>query len=59
MVEFRNKYRISSNKESGLGRYDIILEPKEKGEDTFIIDYEVCYPQLVGTIQLSGGRMHV
>lgn len=21
--------------------------------------YEVCYPQLVGTIQLSGGRRHV
>jgi hypothetical protein len=59
MVEFRNKYRISSNKESGLGRYDIMLEPKEKGEDTFIIEFKVCYPQLVGTIQLSGGRRHV
>lgn len=21
--------------------------------------YQVCYPQLVGTIQLSGGRRHV
>ena len=21
--------------------------------------FEVCYPQLVGTIQLSGGRRHV
>lgn len=21
--------------------------------------YEMCYPQLVGTIQLSGGRRHV
>ena len=23
------------------------------------IAYEMCYPQLVGTIQLSGGRRHV
>lgn len=43
MVEFRNKYRISSNKESGLGRYDIMLEPKEKGEDAFIIEFKVVH----------------
>ena len=42
-MEFRNKYRISSNKESGLGRYDIMLEPKEKGEDAFIIEFKVVH----------------
>ena len=26
---------------------------------TYCIEHEMCYPQLVGTIQLSGGRRHV
>lgn len=29
MVELRGRYYISSNKESGLGRYDIMMEPKQ------------------------------
>ena len=29
MVELRDRYYISSNKESGFGRYDIMLEPRE------------------------------
>lgn len=47
-MEFRNKYRISSNKESGLGRYDIMLEPKEKGEDAFIIEFKVVHTRRGG-----------
>ena len=51
MVEFRNKYRISSNKESGLGRYDIMLEPKEKGEDAFIIEFKVVHTKKGETLE--------
>jgi len=43
MVELQGKYVISSNGESGLGRYDIMLEPKDKGGDAFIIEFKVVH----------------
>lgn len=43
MVELRKQYIISSNRESGLGRYDIMMEPKEKGADAFIIEFKVAH----------------
>lgn len=30
MVELSDRYDITSNRESGFGRYDIMMEPKEK-----------------------------
>lgn len=30
MVELQDSYVISSNRESGFGRYDIMLEPRGK-----------------------------
>ena len=41
MVELREQYVISSNKESGYGRYDIMLEPKEKDGAAFVIEFKV------------------
>lgn len=43
MVDLRNQYIISSNKESGFGRYDIMLEPKNLKEDAFIIEFKVVH----------------
>ncbi len=43
MVELRDRYYISSNKESGLGRYDVMLEPKDKNKDAFIIEFKVVH----------------
>ena len=42
MVELRGRYIITSNRESGFGRYDIMLEPcdKEK-DDAIIIEFKV------------------
>lgn len=37
MVELRERYTVTSNRESGLGRYDVILEPKDKENDDGII----------------------
>ena len=34
-------YYINSNKESGLGRYDIIIEPKNKNNRGFILEFKV------------------
>ncbi len=41
LVELRNSYYLTSNRESGFGRYDIVLEPKEKGKDAIIIEFKV------------------
>ena len=37
LVELREQYYISSNRESGFGRYDVMLEPKNKENDSGII----------------------
>ena len=37
LVELQNRYIITSNRESGFGRYDVVLEPKNFGEDGGIL----------------------
>lgn len=44
MVELRTKYVITSNRESGLGRYDIMLEPLDADLDAIIIEFKVHNP---------------
>ena len=34
-------YYVNSNKESGLGRYDVIIEPKNKNNRGFILEFKV------------------
>ncbi len=41
MVELTDRYIITSNRESGFGRYDIMLEPRISGKDAFIIEFKV------------------
>ena len=41
MVDLRDRYVITSNRESGFGRYDIVLMPKEKQDDAIIIEFKV------------------
>lgn len=40
MVELSDRYVITSNRESGFGRYDVMLEPKEKGGDAYILEFK-------------------
>jgi hypothetical protein len=42
MVDLAGRYRITSNRESGFGRYDVMLEPLKKGDDAIIIEFKVC-----------------
>ena len=39
--ELRNEYIIRSNRESGLGRYDIMLEKKQEKDDAIIIEFKL------------------
>ena len=40
-VELRDRYLVTSNRESGFGRYDVILEPLEDGLDAIILEFKV------------------
>lgn len=42
IVELSDRYRITSNRESGFGRYDVVLEPLVPSEDAVIIEFKVC-----------------
>ena len=41
MVELSNRYTITSNRESGFGRYDIMLEPRDQKDDAIILEFKV------------------
>ena len=46
MVDLQDKYHITSNRESGFGRYDIMLEPVAIGQsDAIILEFKVIDPE--------------
>ena len=51
MVELADRYVITSNRESGFGRYDVILEPREKNLDAFILEFKVFDPDEEDTLE--------
>ena len=40
LVELSDQYTLTSNKESGFGRYDVMLEPKIAGADGMILEFK-------------------
>ena len=40
LVELADRYSVTSNRESGFGRYDVLLEPKRE-EDGIILEFKV------------------
>jgi len=41
MVDLNDKYILTSNRESGFGRYDVMLEPRKKEDDAILIEFKV------------------
>ncbi len=41
MVELADRYIITSNRESGFGRYDIMMEARNKEDNSIIIEFKV------------------
>ena len=41
IVELRGRYKIGSNRESGYGRYDVMLEPLRQNEPAFIFEFKI------------------
>ena len=51
IVELQNRYIIKSNRESGFGRYDVILEPKYPDkDDAIILEFKVHDPSEESTL---------
>ena len=44
LVELRGRYVVISNRESGFGRYDVMLEPLQKEDDAIILEFKVYDP---------------
>lgn len=41
MVELADRYVITSNRESGFGRYDVMLEPRDERADAIVMEFKV------------------
>ena len=57
MVELADRYVLTSNRESGFGRYDVMLEPRDLKDDAFILEFKVFQPrkekELADTVQAA------
>lgn len=50
MVDLAGRYVVTSNRESGLGRYDIVLEPLSDTDNTIILEFKVHDPDEEDTL---------
>ena len=51
LVGLKDSYYVNSNRESGIGRYDIMLEPKDKNGNSFIMEFKVYKEEKEKTIE--------
>ncbi len=41
LVELSDRYILTSNRESGYGKYDVVLEPKEKKDNAYVLEFKI------------------
>ena len=52
IVDLQSRYVITSNRESGFGRYDVVIEPKNpKEDDAIILEFKVHDPEDEATLK--------
>lgn len=51
LVELRDRYQIRSNRESGYGRYDVMLTPVTEADDAIVIEFKVHEPDEEETLK--------
>ncbi len=44
-------YIITSNRESGFGRYDVVMEPNDRKKDAFVFEFKVKDPEAEDTLE--------
>ena len=45
IVDLSGEYVVTSNRESGFGRYDVMIEPKDITKDAYILEFKVHDPE--------------
>ncbi len=59
LVNLRGRFVVTSNRESGFGRYDIMLEPINiEKDDAIIIEFKIFNPRKEKTIEDTLGAAH-
>lgn len=59
LVSLRRRYVVTSNRESGLGRCDVMLEPLDKSKDlAFILEFKAKRPGTSGTLEDAVKEAH-
>ena len=51
LVELRDRYEVCSNRESGYGRYDVMLVPRFERDDAIVMEFKVHDPEEEGSLQ--------
>ncbi len=51
IVDLGNRYNIISNRESGFGRYDVCLEPKDNDSPAYVLEFKVHDPEDEKTLE--------
>lgn len=51
MMDLNSRYLITSNRESGFGRYDVMLEPRKDCDDAILLEFKVKNPVKERTLQ--------
>ncbi len=41
ITELADRYVLTSNRESGFGRYDVMLEPRKQADDAIILEFKI------------------
>lgn len=52
LVDLRNRFRVRSNRESGFGRYDVMLEPVDpRRDDGYVLEFKVFDPRREASLE--------
>ena len=51
LAELRNRYVLKSNRESGYGRYDVMLIPRDFAEQAYVLEFKVHDPEEEESLQ--------
>ena len=51
MIDLADRYVLTSNRESGFGRYDVMLEPRRQEDDAMILEFKVFWPSREKSLQ--------
>lgn len=61
LVDLAGRYELKSNRESGFGRYDVMLKPKNQEDDGIILEFKIYDPRkessLEETVQAALGQI--